>query len=130
MIEIIDSMRQGDAVYWSPKKDELGNLVYDRFSNPLYDEPVFLNHLDGTGVFWIQRSEVFVDKTGQERTSKALVFLGRDVEELGILFNGTIDDIPQGMVDQPLKIPRISQILGFRKIPTLDYQQYVRKAYL
>lgn len=129
-IDIIDTSRNQNAVYWPPVKNAQGVVLTDRFSNPILDDPQELLVSDGTGVMWLQMSEIFMDGKGQTRTSKAIVFLGTDAEEGGVLFLGMLADIPAGMGGDPLRIPRVAQIHRFDRIPTLDGDQYVRKAYL
>jgi hypothetical protein len=126
MIQIIDTMRHQDAVYWEPVVDNLGNPMYDRYNNPLYLSPRQLTDK----VFWIKQDELITDAKGQQKVSKARVFTGQDLKVDGVLLEGTIAQIPAGMSGSPMSIPDVAQIMRFDKIPTLGGDQFVRTAYL
>ena len=126
MIQIIDTMRHQDAVYWEPVVDNLGNPMYDRYNNPLYLSPRQLTD----NVFWIKQDEMITDAKGQQKVSKARVFTGQDLKVDGVLLEGTIAQIPAGMSGSPMSIPDVAQIMRFDKIPTLGGDQFVRTAYL
>lgn len=130
MIAIIDTMRRGYAVYWPPVKDEQGRILVDRNGNPRYDDPVELTPDDGTGVFWMDQNELIVDGTGQQRMSKSRVYIGFDADLNGVLFNGRLADVPPSLTNDPLRIPKIAQIIAFNRLPTLTYDQFVRVCFL
>lgn len=130
MIDIIDTMRKGYAVYWAPVKDASGNVVPDNFGNPSYLAPVQFTPEDGSGVFWEASTDIYMDAKGQQRVSKAKVFVGQDVTELGFLWEGLLTDIPNSLRSTPKKLYKAAEIMRFDKIPTLDYDQWLRKVYL
>lgn len=129
-IPIIDTMRVHDAVYWGPKVDDLGKQIRDRYGNPIYEAPVHLNPADGTGVYWMDVVEILEGPGGEKKISKSRIFLGTDVREQGILFRGTLGDVPPALSDSPRSIPGIGEILRISKISTLENDQYLRQVWL
>jgi hypothetical protein len=65
------------------------------------------------------------------------VFVTQDVQEEGMLYLGTLDDLYDlyaessgGGIDDPMSIVGAYIIKRFQKTPTLDGSGYLRKAYL
>lgn len=111
------------AVYWgSPANDGYGGFVYA--------EPVEIT------CRWEDIHQVVTDAKGNEITSRALVFVDRDVDEEGYLFKGTLEDLydladsSSGAVDDPREFEEAFIIKRFQKIPDLKGLVFLRKAYL
>lgn len=130
-LDIIDTVRTQDAVYWPIIKDEVGRVLYEaNGSTPRLDEPVELLAAEGNGVRWSRTSSIVAGPGGEQRESTAHVMVGIDVDELGVLFLGRLADVPQGYVDTPLELPDAFQIQRFNKVPTIEGDQSLRIAYL
>jgi len=112
-----------DATYWAPVVDGIGRPVYDKYNQPAFHPPVELK------VFWIDKSELISGKSGQVM-SRAMVILGDDVSEQGLLYNGTVDSVPAGYRTDPRKFPKALEIQKFTKIRTLENDQWYRDARL
>ena len=105
------------VVYWgSPTPDGYGGFT---FASPI---ELFAR--------WEDKTELFINNTGQESKSLAVVFVSQDVEIAGWLFLGEISDIDSGLSDMPYKIDGARQIRGFKKIPNLDITEFERKVWL
>lgn len=117
------------CVYWgSPNETGDGGKV---FANPIE-----------IACRWENINQVVSDAKGNEITSRALVFIGEDidVDEEGMLFLGTLDDLEalyddssgdsSGVWYDPMSIDKAYIIKRFQKTPTLDGLGYLRKAYL
>jgi hypothetical protein len=131
-IPLLTTMRYQDAVYWPPVKDELGRLIPTPDGKTRFGPLVELRGEGGNGVLWFDAVEAFTDRTNRQRMSQAKVFVGEEVGdgEGGVLFLGKVSDIPQGMVDAPLSIPKAAQIQKLFKTPTFTPGEYVRVAVL
>jgi len=112
------------CVYWgNPKNDGRGGYTFD--------EPVEL------ACKWEEMKQLVTDSKGNTITSRATVYLTIDVEEEGMLYNGTLDDIydeyesSSNAIDDPRKIKGAFVIKKFDKIPALGSDSvFLRKAYL
>ena len=105
------------AVYWgSPTSDGYGSFTFDA--------PLEIN------VRWEDRTQLFIDRTGAESKSLAVVYLGQDVDIGGWLFLGELADIDSGLTDTPHLVPDAREIRGFKKIPSLDAEIFHRKTWL
>jgi hypothetical protein len=124
VIDLINDMLKATAVYWSPTKNAAGGTVTDPYNQITFNAPVEIK------VFWIDTTEEFTTPNGEQRRAKSVVFADRDVEVGGMMIRGLIADLPTGMANTPRKIQGIGTVQRFDKIPTLDYDQFVRKAYL
>lgn len=108
------------AVYWqAPTPDGYGGFEFDS----AYPQEIDCR--------WEQRVELIKTSAGEEKVSRARVFLTQDVEEGGFLFLGTLDDLDSDVEEDPKKDKDIHEILRFDKTqamkPTTDY---IRIAYL
>jgi hypothetical protein len=112
------------AVYWSaPKEDGYGGKT---FGNAV--------ELDCR---WEEMIQVTTDAKGAEITSRALIFVTQDIDEEGMLYLGTLDDLydlygdsSAGEIDDPMSIVGAYIIKRFQKTPSMDGTGYLRKAYL
>lgn len=127
-MDILEDMRQQRAVYWPP-------MPPTRHGQKTYDTPVELL------VRWEQTGEVFLDRDGNQQVSRAMVYVGDDVLELGVLWlsTKTLDDSEGSALGEltdesdPFLNPGAYEIRRFEKMPTLDGaldDEYLRCAYL
>lgn len=77
---------------------------------------------------WEQRQELFIDAAGQEKTSKAIVYLSQDVDLGGYLYLGTLASL--GASPVPNTVAAAFEIRGFGKIPNIRATEYERKVWL
>lgn len=112
------------AVYWAaPTKDGYGGMSFS--------DPVEIS------VRWEEMTQVVSDAKGNEVTSRAVVYLTQDVDEEGMLYLGTLDDLYDslesslGALDDPKEIEDVFIIKRFQKLPVLSSAtEFLRKAYL
>jgi len=99
------------ATYW-------GNPSSDGWGVDTFDSPVSVS------VRWEDKQEMFIDENGQEKISKAVVFLSQDVDVGGWLYLGT------STTSNPKDVSGARKISAFAKIPSLSGANYMRKAWL
>lgn len=75
-------------------------------------------------VRWEDKNERFIDNTGEEARSRAVIFLGQDVSPGDYLFLGTSIDSDPVIVDNAFKVK------AFMKIPSFKSGEFERKAFL
>ena len=111
------------CVYWgNPQNDGEGGFTFD----------------DAVEIScrWEDMMQIVSDAKGNEVSSRALVFVGQDLDEEGYLYLGTLDDLydsaesSAGAIDDPKEIEGAYQIKRFQKTPSLSGSGYLRKAYL
>lgn len=121
---LIRSYKQ-TAVYWgNPKNDGFGHFTFD--------DPVEIK------CRWEGMNQIVTDAKGNEITSRALVFVLQDVDEEGMLYLGTLDDLYDsaedssfGALSNPKDIEGAFIIKRFQKTPALgSTTDFLRKAYL
>lgn len=103
------------AVYWAnPVEVGDGNLTFD----------------DGEEIDcrWEERQELFLDSTGQERKSEAVVFVAQDLEVGEFLYLGSADDLDSDISD-PVTVDSF-EVKAFVKVPNIAGTKFERKAYL
>jgi hypothetical protein len=105
-----------DVVYW-------GNPVNDGYGGRTFADPVEMK------VRWEDKHELFIDSSGQQKTSQAVVFVGEDVVVGGYLMLGTLSDLSSAD-ESPLEIAGAYEIKAFSKIPDLKGESFVRNAWL
>lgn len=123
--EVIARNCTDTCVYWS-------NPVEDGYGGKIFNDPVELD------CRWENINQVVADTKGAEITSRALVFVTQDVEEEGMLYHGTLDDLydsnatdsSAGEVNNPMTIEGAYIIKRFQKTPSLSGDGFLRKAYL
>lgn len=119
------------AVYWgNPQNDGQGGFTYDA--------PVEI------ACRWEEMRQVVTDNKGNEITSRAVIFVPQDLNEEGMLFLGTLDDLYDLESESSAEVlndPRtffsdhptaqIYTIKRFQKVPCLgSTTDFLRKAYL
>lgn len=95
-----------DAVYWAsptPRAD----------GSSSYAAPVALR------CFWKESVESVPDRDMKEVSIKAHVYVFQDLDEQGMLFKGTLDDLTQAQKDDPRRISRAYEISRFVRTPSL-----------
>lgn len=110
------------AVYWAPLGQNAGGV--DQYDQPIELDPSGPNH----GVRWEEKTEVFLNNQNEEQVSKAIVYVGIDLEEKGVLWYGTLATITD--LANPFKNPKAWMIHRLDKIPSRKANKFVRKAYL
>lgn len=106
------------AVYW-------GNPTLQASGYFSYDSPVEIS------CRWVEKKEAFIDNEGKEAVSRAVVYVGQDLDDHGMLFHGTLDDLTAAEESDPRKVSNAHEIKTFMKIPELDMtDKFVRKAML
>jgi hypothetical protein len=113
------------CVYWQ-------SLGEDGYGAKIFADPLQLD------CRWENINQVVTDKKGAEITSRALVFVTQDVEEEGMLYHGTLEDLydsnasdsSDGAVANPMTIDGAYIIKRFQKTPSLSGDGFLRKAYL
>lgn len=106
------------AVYWA-------NPQSDGFGGRTFDDPIEVS------VRWEDRQELFINASGQEETSKAVVHLAQDVDLGGYLYLGTLADLSSAEEGDPFASGVASyEIRGFRKIPDIRAERSLRKVWL
>ena len=104
------------ALYWaSPTPNGWGGSTWD--------DPVEVS------CRWEQKQELFIDATGEEVRSQAVVFLSQDVDVGGYFMLGDLDDISSD-TEAPDDVAGAFEIRGFAKIPNIKATQFVRKVWL
>ncbi len=101
---------------------ESGGSDYDDFGQPQYSDPYEI------AVRWQNVITKFTDAEGQEKVSKAKVFVESDVQVDGVLMLGLLTDITDATY--PKKNTGALEIQRFDKLPTFDADQWLRTAYL
>ena len=99
------------ATYWALS----GN---DGYGGVTFSTPTTIS------VFWQDVQEKFADESGEEKVSRAKVFLKQDVTIGSYLYLGTSTE------SSPYDVRTAYEIQAFRKTPSLDASQYERKAML
>lgn len=94
------------CVYWgNPREDGEGGHIFD--------DPVELK------CRWEDIQQVVRDTQGNMVTSRAVVYLLQDVDEQGMLYLGTLDDIDSADYDNPKNVDGAFYIMRFSKTPNL-----------
>ena len=106
------------AVYW-------GNPVNDGEGGFTFDDPVEI------ACRWEETIQVTTDNKGNEVTSRAVIYITQDVDEEGMLYLGTLDNLDSGQEEDPKTIQGAWIIKRFVKTPALNSSTaFLRKAYL
>ncbi len=109
------------AVYW-------GSPVNDGYGGKTFDDPVEISCRWEDRIESINRVGA---RLGEEIVSRAQVYVTEDVEELGYLYLGTLDDLDSDEEADPTTIVKAYMINRFDKIPTMrSSNEFLRKAYL
>ncbi len=111
------------AVYWpSPTPDGYGGMSY---GTPVELKP------PNNGVRWDEQAEVLSDNQGKEMISKARVLTPNDLDEQGMLFLGTLDELSTAQKADPRLVEGAFEIRRFDRVPmVMSTDVFVRTAYL
>ncbi len=119
-MSIISRMRKQDAVYWSLTA---AGIKYDTFGNPVNAvQPIQIK------CRWDGSQEEFLDSEGTKRMSQAVVFVDRDVDIGGYLFEGVVADL-QNQTD-PRKNSEAFEIKAFKRTPNLKATEFLLTAFV
>ena len=122
-MSIIEKMLKATCVYWALKSNESGGVDYDDYGQPQHTDPIEIT------CRWEDRNEEFIDAKGTTRLTQAVVYVGQDVEVAGMLYNGSLAELPSGYIT-PRDIDGAWEIQRFDKLPDLKYRRYLRTVYL
>jgi len=118
---IIKRMRKQIAVHWALASAESGGIAHDDYGQPVLTDPVEIE------CRWEAKSEEFVAANGTKTTSRAVVYVDRDVDVGGVLMLGELTDVTD--VDAK-ENEGAWEIKRFDRIPNLKATEYLRIAYL
>lgn len=104
------------AVYWS-------SPIPDGFGGFSYIAPIEIN------VRWEDRTEQYVDMSGQQALSNAIVYADRDFSIGCYIMLGTLLDVTDPGLD-PQKTTGALRIMMVAKSPNIKGTQFLRKAWL
>jgi hypothetical protein len=113
---LTSNLRQ-TAVYW-------GGPQSDGFGGRTFDEAVEIS------VRWEDKQELFIDATGQEVRSNAVVYVDRDLDMGGYLYLGELDDLDSAEAADPFTLSNAREIRGWGKTPSLKNDISLRKVWL
>lgn len=102
-----------DIAYWgSPSPDGFGGNT-------------FADAVDIKGR-WEDTQQKFISSTGEESISKAIVYVGQDIEIGGWLFLGLSSTLSSANQDEPELVSGAHEIRGFLKTPSLCGTEFER----
>jgi len=104
-------------VYW-------GNPADDGYGGLTFDLPV---EIKGR---WEDKQKLFINANGKQSVSRAIVFLGQDVDLRGYLYLGELSDLSSAQESDPANITNAFEIQAFGKIPNHRGTKFERKAWL
>lgn len=105
------------AVYW-------GAPVPDGYGGFSYADPVEIS------CRWVDTVEMITDSRGNEIVCRATVQVSQDLDEQGILYLGSLEDLDSSEEVDPQTISLAYSIKRFDKTPTIKATGYFRMAYL
>lgn len=114
-MSIITRMLKQTAVYWAPSG-------VDEFGKPTWEEP------EEISCRWEDVAEEYIDSAGDKQLSSAKVFVGEDVEVMGVLMLGELLDLESG--SDPKDNSGAWEIRAYKCIPNLKANEFLRIAYL
>lgn len=103
------------AVYWSMSE-------LNEFGKPGWGTAIEID------CRWEEIHEQFINPNGETQVSRAVVFVDRDVEIKGVLFNGELSAVTD--TNNPKNNDGAWEIVQFDKIPDVKGNRFLRKAYL
>jgi hypothetical protein len=101
-----------------------GNPQPDGYGSYSFDQPIEIP------CRWTDSTQVVSDGKGNDIVCKSVVMVAQDIEELAMLFLGTLDDLDSAQEDDPASIEHCYQVRRFDKIPTIKGQSFLRVAYI
>lgn len=80
---------------------------------------------------WEDKKELFTTNNGDQLESRAVIYVTQDVDEEGMLYLGTLDDLDSTEIDDPVSLDTAYVIKRFDKTPALrSTTEFIRKVYL
>ena len=118
LLDFVSSVCVQTAVYW-------GNPTPDGYGGYTFDDPVEID------CRWDGSTEMIRSSDGKEVLSKARLLLTQDVDEGGIIFLGSLDDLDSDEEEAPRKSADAWEILRFDKTPLFQSStEFVREVYV
>jgi hypothetical protein len=114
---LITSALNQTAVYWA-------DPTPDGYGGETFAVPVEI------AVRWEQAQVLFVDPTGNQVLSEAVVYVDAELDLGGYLYLGTLDDLASGEESEPADIPTAREIRGVEAVPDLAGATFVRRVFL
>lgn len=106
------------AVYW-------GNPTPDGYGKMTYDAPVEI------ACRWDNVSKLITAANGDQIVCSAIILVTQDVDNQGMLYLGTLDDLDSAQEADPSTVEGAYEIKRFDKTPMIfETDEFVRKAYL
>lgn len=121
-MSIIKRMRKQIAVYWALASTESAGSDHDDYGQPVVTDPVEIK------CRWEAKSEEFIAANGTKTTSRAVVYVDRDVDVGGILMLGELTDITDE--EDPKENEGAWEIKRFDNTPNLRATEFLKTAYL
>lgn len=117
MADITTKFLKQTACYW-------GAPVNDGYGGFSWAAPIEIP------VRWTDSTQVVSDGKGNQIVCKSVVMVAVDLQELGMLYLGTLDDLDSAEEDDPASVDGCYQIKRFDRIPTIKGTTFLRVAYL
>ena len=76
---------------------------------------------------WEDTQKKFVNAAGEEEVSKAVIYLGQDVDLGGWVWLGDIDDVSSADQDDPENLAGAHEIRAFNKTPNIKADAWERE---
>ena len=105
------------AVYWKTP-------VADKYGAFSFDDPVEIKCL------WKDKITLIRNNEGREVTTMAKVYVLEDLDESGMLFNGTLNDLTTAQKSDPKTIPSAYEIKKFLTTPSIYLKNEFNRAAL
>ena len=114
----INRLCKQTAVYW-------GNPVNNGEGGYSFDLPFEV------ACRWEEVNEIVAGKDGNSFSAKSVLYLTQDIQEEGVVFLGTLDDLDSAELLDPTLLENAFIIKRFDKIPALNSTtEFIRKGYL
>ena len=114
-MSIITKMRKQTAVWWS-------STGVDGYGRPTWTTPVEVD------CRWEDVVQEFVNKDGEERFSRSIVYVDRDMKVGDVLMLGELDSGVDE--DDPKANDGAWEVSRFAKLPNLKAIEFLRECYL
>lgn len=121
-MSLITRMLKQTAVYWALQGDESGSKDHDAFGRTQWTTPIEIS------CRWEDKNEKFVDESGEEQVSKAVVYVDQDALLGGVLMLGELTDITDAVNIKENN--GAFEIRAFNKTPNLGATEFLRTAIL
>ena len=118
LIKFVKSVCVQTAVYWeNPQPDGYGGMDYD--------DPIEIS------CRWDGSTQRITNNEGEEIVSRAEVLVTQDLDDNGMLYLGTLDDLDSSQQNDPASVPGAHRIQKIDKNPLFrSASEFVRVAYL